>query len=154
MKRKILLSSIIIFVIMSVIPVHIVMAAENTCEHKRTANEIVKKANFSRNGKVNTICEKCSEIVETRIVPQIGKVSLSKTKYTYNGKNIKPKVIIKDVNGKTISNKYYKINYPPETKYIDTYTVAIVFRKEYCGLSKRTFHVLPKSKWYFAEYVS
>ena len=75
---------------------------------------------------------------------KVGKVSLAKASYTYDGKVKKPSVIAKDKNGKKIANSYYSVSYPSGCKKVGNYKVKITFRKPYSGSFTKTFTIIPK----------
>lgn len=80
---------------------------------------------------------------------QIGKtiyrpktISLSKTKYTYDGCAHKPKVKVKDRKGKVISPSNYKVTYSKGLTKKGTYNVKITFKGKYSGSVNKTFKIV------------
>lgn len=71
-------------------------------------------------------------------------VALSKTSYTYDGKEKKPGVTVTDWLGDPISKSEYTVTYPKSAKNVGKYTVTIKFKNHYAGTEKRTFTVNPK----------
>lgn len=71
-------------------------------------------------------------------------VKLSKTSYTYDGKEKKPGVTVADVLGNPISKSEYTVTYPKSAKNVGKYTVTIKFKNHYVGTEKRTFTINPK----------
>ena len=71
-------------------------------------------------------------------------VKLSKTSYTYDGKEKKPGVTVADVLGQPISKSEYTVTYPKSAKNVGKYTVTIKFKNHYVGTEKRTFTINPK----------
>lgn len=73
-------------------------------------------------------------------------VTLSKTKYTYDGKVKKPSVTVKDTKGKEIDSKYYTVSYSSGRKSVGKYTVKVKFKGKYSGFDaiKKTFTIVPK----------
>lgn len=69
-------------------------------------------------------------------------VTLSKTKYTYTGKAIKPTVTIKNGSKTLVLNKDYKVSYSNNTK-VGTAKVTITFINNYTGSIKKTFKIVP-----------
>ena len=102
--------------------------------------KIERKATVSKSGKEVRTCKYC-KAEQTKTIYKIGKIKLSKTKYKYNGKPHKPKVIIKDVKGNTIPDSYYKVIYPKNSHKTGKHTVKIVFKGKYSGMVKKTFKV-------------
>lgn len=76
--------------------------------------------------------------------PFAGTVSLSSTKYTYDGKVKKPTVIVKDKQGNKVSTSNYTVTYPDGRKYVGKYTVKISFKGAYTGTASRSFTIVPK----------
>lgn len=72
-------------------------------------------------------------------------VKLSKTKYTYTGKAIKPAVIVKDATGKKISSKYYTVHYSNNVK-VGKGKAHIVFKGKYKGTRDLYFKIEKKKK--------
>ncbi len=72
-------------------------------------------------------------------------VKLSSKKYTYNAKVRKPKVIVKDSNGKKISSANYSVKYAEGRKKVGKYAVRITFKGNYSGAKTLYFTIKPKS---------
>lgn len=102
------------------------------------------KATTSKDGYTSKKCLVCKKDVKVSTIYRIKTVSLSKTSYTYNGRNQKPGVTVKDAKGKTISSKYYTVSYPKSCKSVGTYTVTIQFKGNYSGTVKKTYTIVPK----------
>ena len=73
---------------------------------------------------------------------------LSKTVFTYNGKDQRPEVILKTVGGNDIAKKHYTVTYPSSSKNPGTYTVTVRLKGAYAyGTVKLQYKiVLNKSK--------
>ena len=71
-------------------------------------------------------------------------VALSKTSYTYDGKEKKPGVMVANWLGEPISKSEYTVTYPKSAKNVGKYTVTIKFKNHYVGTEKRTFTINPK----------
>lgn len=73
------------------------------------------------------------------------KISLSATKYTYNGKVRKPSVTVKDANGKKLTeNKEYTVSYSSGCKKVGSYKVTVKMKGDYSGTKAITFKINPK----------
>ncbi len=101
-------------------------------------------ATVNKNGLLIKSCIVCgNEDVTTIYSPTT--IRLSKTVYTYNGKNQKPSVSIKDSKGKSlISNIDYTVSYPKTTKNVGSYIVTVEFKGCYSGTKKMVFTMIPK----------
>lgn len=76
---------------------------------------------------------------------EYGKITLSKTAYTYNGKNQKPAVTVLNKSGKKlVKGTDYTVKYPSESKTPGKYTIKITFKGSYIGTVKKTFKINPK----------
>lgn len=72
-------------------------------------------------------------------------VTLSKTKYTYTGKNLRPAVSVKDTAGKKVDAAYYTVTYPNASKLPGTYQVKVAMKAPYTGSKTLTFIIAPKA---------
>ena len=121
--------------------------------HKAGTAKVTKKATASKAGTKVQKCTVCNATVKTIKIKE-AKVSLSKDRFTYTGKNISskklPKVVVKDGNGKTISAKSYTVQKPKNVKKmkaIGRYAYKITFKKtckEYTGSKTVYLQITPK----------
>lgn len=118
---------------------------DNPCINGHTKVSTVTKATINKNGKIVTTCSVCKKTLSTAIIPKISSVKLSNSTFTYNGKTIKPSVIIKDSKGKKINNSNYTIAYSKGLKNVGNYKVTIKFKGNYSGTVNKTFTIIPKS---------
>lgn len=73
-------------------------------------------------------------------------VKLSKTAYTYSGKNKNPKVTVKNSEGKTVSSSNYTIAYPTGRKRVGTHTVRVAAKGDsYTGSQTAEFTIRPNA---------
>ncbi len=72
------------------------------------------------------------------------KVRLSASKYTYNGKNIRPKFVVNISKPAKASVSDYKVTYPSASKNVGTYTAKISFKGNFAGTGNFKYTVLPK----------
>ena len=118
---------------------------DNPCINGHTKLRTVTKATTSKNGKIVTTCSVCKKTLSTKIIPKISSVKLTNSTFTYNGKTIKPLVIVKDSKGKKINNSNYTIAYSKGLKNVGNYKVTIKFKGNYSGTVNKTFTIIPKS---------
>ena len=104
---------------------------------------VTKKATLSANGELQYECKTCGE-QRTVSIAKIQSVSLSATKYTYNGKVKTPSVTVKDAKGKTVSKDYYTVTYAKGRKNIGKYAVKVTFKGDYSGTKTVFFNINPK----------
>lgn len=113
------------------------------CDHKMSTS--YEAATFNKDGLKINYCHRCGYNTETDYAG-IGKISLSKTKYTYNGKVRKPTVTVKNCNGKTISSSNYSVKYQSGRKNPGKYSVKVTFiNGRYKGSKTLYFTIVPKS---------
>jgi len=67
-------------------------------------------------------------------------VSLKNTSLKYTGKELTPKVIVKDAGGNKIPSKYYTLHYN-NNKEIGTAKVTVVFKGKYQGAKTLKFKI-------------
>ena len=103
------------------------------------------KATLSKDGRTGIRCADCNAGETHGKISRPKKFTLSTTEYTYNGKEKKPSVTVKDADGKTISKSYYTVKYESGRKLPGEYTVTITFKGNYEGTKKLTFKILPKT---------
>lgn len=102
-------------------------------EELKTENKII---NLTLTVKDSTVTSPISSKVKT--------VRLSKEKYVYDGKAKKPKIVVKDETGKTISSNYYNVSYPKGRKQPGIYQVKVTMKNGYKGTYKRSFQICPR----------
>ena len=114
----------------------------NSNEHSFTTS--YTKATFEADGKTESKCSACGDVEKTEAIAKIGSLTLSTTKYIYDGKNKTPKLTVKDANGKTlVKNTDYKITVASKRSGIGRYTVKVTFIGNYSGSKNLYFYILP-----------
>ena len=95
---------------------------------------VIAKATTKANGKISTVCERCDKnFGETRI-ERIQSVTLSKTKYTCDGKVKTPTVTVTDYNkDQLVKGEDYTVTYAKGRKSPGKYSVTVRFKGEYSG---------------------
>ena len=91
----------------------------------------VTKATFKKDGAVSGVCKDCGDKIQREVIPQVTKIELSHTEYTYNGTNRQPKVVLKDRNGKELKAEEYSVVYPEESRRPGTYKAVITLKGNY-----------------------
>lgn len=114
----------------------------NIVDHKKLT--IITPATTKDSGSIVVKCKKCGKVLSRKTINKIGKVSLSTTQTTYNGKTKSPKVSVKDASGKTISSKYYTVKKPAGRKNVGSYVYTITFKNHYQGKKTVKLLILPK----------
>lgn len=104
----------------------------------------IVQATASENGSMIKYCSKCGEESSTPIYA-VKTIKLSQTSYTYNGKEKKPSIIVRDSKGMTLkSEKDYTVFYPKGMKHVGCYTVEVKFKGNYQGTIERVFTIMPQ----------
>lgn len=107
---------------------------------------VVTPATLSKNGKINYICEICSEQTKaSKTISYPKTISLSSSSYTYDGKVKKPSVTVKGADGKTIPSSNYTVTYSSGCKNVGKYNVTIKFNGNYSGSITKSFTINPKN---------
>lgn len=100
---------------------------------------VTNKAGFNHNGARVVLCSLCGDY-KTESIPAIGKITLSKTSYVYDGKAKTPAVTVTDINGTPISSENYKVDYSAN-KNVGTGKVTVSFDYNYTGTKTLTFKI-------------
>ncbi|MCH1982096.1 Ig-like domain-containing protein [Ruminococcus sp. OA3] len=98
------------------------------------------KATLTASGKIIRKCTACGRSA-TQILSYPKTITLSATKYTYNGKVMKPTVTVKGADGKVIHPANYSVTYSPGCKNAGTYNVIITFKANYSGKVTKSFTI-------------
>lgn len=110
-----------------------------------TYETTVTKATTETDGCITTKCSKCGESSSIAISGP-ATVTLAATEYTYNGKEKKPNVTVKDRNGNILTDGTdYTVSYQSGRKKVGKYTVTVTFRGNYEGTVQKTFTIQPKT---------
>lgn len=114
---------------------------------KHTSHSTVENiipASTSTNGAIVKKCKVCGETISTTVIPRIRNVSLTKTKFVYNGNSRTPYVTVYNTNGNKISSSYYDVTYK-NNKNVGKGTVIITLKGNYSGTITKTFKIVPAS---------
>ena len=117
---------------------------ENIAKTTHHYTTTTTKATMYSSGYIRKSCNYCGEIAQNTTIPMLKSITLSKTSYTYNGKACKPKVNIKDSNGKKFSSKYYKLTYK-SNKNPGTAKVIVSLKGNYSGQHTLEFNISLKN---------
>ena len=113
------------------------------CNHTYAQKTI--KAKPGTNGSVIKTCKTCGDKVTTSVIYAPKTVTLSSSAYTYNGKQRKPVVTVKDSMGKVISPSNYTVTYTNNINVGTTKskpTVKVTFKgSNYTGTMSKTFTI-------------
>lgn len=103
---------------------------------------LTQAASYGRNGSIQRRCAVCGDAVEG-VISAPSAVILSKTAYTYTGKEIAPGVTVTDAGGSVLGPDNYTVVYTDHKK-VGTAKVQVVFQGRYAGTMETTFAILPK----------
>lgn len=115
-------------------------AADGT--HTHIYEKLVVPATKNSDGKIEWKCGECQDVKSSEIIRRIKSVELSSSSFTYNGKNKKPTVTIKDNAGNTVGSDFYTVAYK-NNKAVGKATVTITMKGNYSGAYTKTFNILP-----------
>lgn len=115
------------------------------CTKGHTYKTTITKATTSKNGSITTACTVCGAKKSSTVIYYPRTITLSGSKYSYNGKTRTPSVKVTGSNGKAIPSSAYTVSYAKGRKNVDRYNVKISFRGNYSGTVTKAFDILPKS---------
>ena len=118
--------------------------ANTTPATGHTLKTDVEPATFTESGLSITSCKTCGTITKATLIKRIASVTLSATKYAYNGKTQTPTVVVKDSAGKVLKNKTdYTVSYASGRKNPGKYAVKVTFKGNYTGTKTLYFTISP-----------
>lgn len=97
------------------------------------------KATTAKDGSIVKKCSVCGKLASQTVIAYPKTISLSRTAFTYNGKEQKPTVSVKDSKGNVIPSSNYTVTYPSGCKNAGAYTVKITFNGNYSGTANKSF---------------
>lgn len=107
--------------------------------------EVITPATEIEEGKLGNKCSICGETITNdttdEIIPCLSTYKLSANKFVYNGMVQKPKIVVKDALGNTVSSEYYDVVYSGDSIEIGQYTVSLIFKERYSGTKKLTYYI-------------
>lgn len=110
-----------------------------------TLKTTVKKATTSKDGKITKTCTACKSTVSSTTVYKASKLSLSTTKFTYNGKEQKPTVKVKTSKGQTLKNGTdYTVTYTGNRKNVGRYAIKVTLKGNYSGSKTLYYTIVPQ----------
>lgn len=115
------------------------------CTKGHTYKTTITKATTSKNGSITTACTVCGAKKSSTVIYYPRTITLSGSKYSYNGKTRTPSVRVTGSSGKAIPSSAYTVSYAKGRKNVGRYSVKISFRGNYSGTVTKTFDILPKS---------
>lgn len=105
---------------------------------------VLTTAGWKSNGTYMTECDVCKRVKEKGTIKGIGSVKLSVGQFEYTGNVQRPKVVVKDTDGKTISSTYYTVKWKTSCKTPGEHGVTTSFKGMYEGSFSNTFTIVPK----------
>ena len=116
----------------------------NPCAYEHNYANIITPATTSKDGKIVPTCQNCGIIKEATTIPKVNQIKLASTTYTYDGKEKKPTIMVKDSKGNSLKNNTdYEITYK-NNKNVGTATVTISLKGNYTGAITKSFKINPK----------
>lgn len=101
----------------------------------------IKPATAKSNGSYHGECTVCSHSAKYTVYKP-AEFTFAST--TYNGKNKRPSLTIKDSKGKKISSSYYTVTYQKKSVKVGKYTAKVKFKGLYSGTKTVSYTVKPK----------
>ena len=120
----------------------------NVCKAKRSITHKYKttttKATLTKNGSVVKKCTECGKVASSTAIKYAKTFKLSATSYTYDKKEKKPGVTVKDAAGKTLKKGTdYTVSYESGRKNVGTYKVTVKMIGKYSGTKELAFKINP-----------
>lgn len=120
-------------------------ASENVpATHVHNYQIVITPAGYERRGYIEKVCSECGDMETVSEISAITSIKLQNDVYTYTGKSIKPKVVIKDETGAVLGKDNYTTTYS-NNKSIGIAKVTITFKGNYSGTIEQSFTIAPKS---------
>lgn len=107
--------------------------------HKHVFRQITTKATPTQNGSQVLKCTGCNKIMSKRIIYYPKTIALSYSSFTFNGKEHKPTVSVKDSKGNVIDSENYTVSYSNGCTNAGKYKVVIDFKGKYSGSVTKSF---------------
>ena len=115
----------------------------STVSHKYVLS--TNPATSTNNGSVIERCSICGSIKTRETIPRMDKVIVSYESVNYTGSEIKPSVVVKDINGNVISSEYYDVSYKNNIN-IGLASVIVTGKIKYSGELKGSFAIVSKQQ--------
>lgn len=113
------------------------------CKHNYKST--IVKATLKKDGSITKTCTICGEKEPATIIYAPKTITLSKNKFTYNGKAQTVAVTVKDSKNKVLKKGTdYTISYADDRKSVGTHTATIKFKGNYQGSLDKTYTIQPK----------
>lgn len=101
-------------------------------------------ATFTEDGINQVKCSRCGDITESTIIKRVAAPSLSKTKYTYNGKIQKPIVTVRDSSQAALKEgKDYILEWQTDCKKAGKHTIVVKLQGNYEGEKTLVYEISP-----------
>lgn len=114
-------------------------------EHEWGEEILLEKATLKKDGQIQVTCKKCGES-QTEKFPKVQSITLSSTKYIYDGTVKKPTLTVKDAgNQKLIKGTDYEVKYSATGKNAGRYYVTVTLKGKYSDTVKKYFTIVPKA---------
>ena len=104
------------------------------------------KATTKKDGSYAIKCERCNELVNPQVINKINEksIKLSTATCTYNGKERKPSVTVKDSKGNALkAGTDFTVKYPSGRKAVGEYKITVTFKGNYSGSKTLIFTIAP-----------
>ena len=115
-------------------------------QHTYTISQY-RKATLTANGYRRSVCSRCgiADPNDNTIISSPKTFTLSKTKFTYNGKVQTPTLAIKSADRTLKKGVDYTLSYSSGRKNVGRYAIKVTFKGDYSGTKTVTYDIIPKS---------
>ena len=125
--------------------VEISRVTKTVAKKAHTYTNKVTKATLTADGKITPTCSVCGAKKTATVIAKASGITISATKFVYNGKVQKPTLTVKDSNGKAFATSNYTATWSnASSKAVGSYTVKVVLKGNYSGTKTLTYTIVPK----------
>ena len=122
----------------------VLVEQKTVAKKSHTVKDSVTKATTGKDGKIVSACSVCKKTIRTTVIPKVSSITLSATKYTYDGNTKTPKITVKDSKGKVlVKNRDYTLKAPAARKNTGKYSVTVTLTGNYSGSKTLYFYIVP-----------
>lgn len=105
----------------------------------------ITKAQYKKSGKIEKKCSVDGKIIKS-VIYAPASINIAKNSFVFNGKNITPAVVVKDIKGKIINKNNYTVSYK-NNKNAGSATIIVKFKgNNYTGTMTKKFSICKASQ--------
>lgn len=121
---------------------HLTAAMDALKLHDYKTTAVTVKATPDKDGSASKKCSVCGK-ESTVVINKVSNIKLAKTTLTYNKKDQKPAVTVKDSAGNTLKAADYSVSYAKDSKKPGVYSVKVTLKGNYSGSKTLSYIIIP-----------